>query len=143
MIVPAAPLAGFNYECGPKRRMCTISYTTSRESVSIVLTPDGYVHIYADGVHVNKRATGLPLNLPLYGAVDICDNYNIQVKSEILSKCYILKYLLRILHGKISYMYYTVQSQSNGHSGDRPPVHCRELSLSWRLCRNIIFKNAT
>ena len=84
MVLPDEPAAPFSYELGYRPRASTTSYIPSRESVSILLTPDGSFHIYADGVHVKKIATGLPAGTPLWGAVDICDNY-VKLKSEILS----------------------------------------------------------
>ena len=80
----ASTFTPFSYEHGFVVRMSK-HHISSRKSISILPTPDGSFHIYADGVHFEKIATGLPAGTPLWGAVDVHD-CNIKARSEILSK---------------------------------------------------------
>ena len=57
---------------------------STNQSVGLLVTANGQLHLYLDGRHVQEVATGLPVCTPLWGAVDVGDNY-IKIKSEILS----------------------------------------------------------
>ena len=60
-------------------------YDLSRgQSVGLLVTPNGQLHLYLDGQHRKMIATGLPVNVPLWGAADI-HGPCIKIKSEILS----------------------------------------------------------
>ena len=53
------------------------------ESVGLLLTATGSLHIYFNGKLVERIATGLPVNQPLWGVVDVYGTC-IKVKSEVL-----------------------------------------------------------
>ena len=57
---------------------------TTNQSVGLLVTTNGQLHLYLDGRHVQKVATGLPVNIPLWGAVDVFGICT-KIKSEILS----------------------------------------------------------
>ena len=57
---------------------------TTNQSVGLLVTTNGQLHLYLDGRHVQEVATGLPVTTPLWGAVDVCYNCA-KIKSEILS----------------------------------------------------------
>ena len=54
------------------------------QTVGLLLTSDGQLHVYHDGRHTKKVATNLPVNHHLWGAVDVCYNCT-KIKSELLS----------------------------------------------------------
>ena len=57
---------------------------TTNQSVGLLVTTNGQLHLYLDGRHVQEVATGLPVTTPLWGAVDM--RYKCaKIKSEILS----------------------------------------------------------
>ena len=55
-----------------------------RQTVGLLLTSDGQLHIYHDGQHTKKVATDLSVNHHLWGAVDVWGNCT-KIKSELLS----------------------------------------------------------
>ena len=57
---------------------------TTNQSVGLLVTTNGQLHLYLDGRHVQEVATGLPVTTPLWGAVDVYGDYT-KIKSEILS----------------------------------------------------------
>ena len=57
---------------------------TTNQSVGLLVTTNGQLHLYLDGRHVQEVATGLPVTTPLWGAVDVFGNCT-KIKSEILS----------------------------------------------------------
>ena len=57
---------------------------TTNQSVGLLVTTNGQLHLYLDGRHVQEVATGLPVTTPLWGAVDVYGGC-IKIKSEILS----------------------------------------------------------
>ena len=65
----------------------TMRETTISEmsrSAALLLTENGNLHLYCDGVYVRRLQTGLPVDKPLYGGVDVLGDC-VQLKSEILS----------------------------------------------------------
>ena len=54
------------------------------QTVGLLLTSDGQLHIYHDGRHTKKVATNLPVNHHLWGAVDVYGHCT-KIKSELLS----------------------------------------------------------
>ena len=62
----------------------SLHYLTANQSVGLLVTTNGQLHLYLDGRHVQEVATGLPVNIPLWGAVDVYGRYT-KIKSEILS----------------------------------------------------------
>ena len=54
------------------------------QTVGLLLTSDGQLHVYHDGRHTKKVATNLPVNHHLWGAVDVYGNCT-KIKSELLS----------------------------------------------------------
>ena len=61
-----------------------LSYLGTNKQIGILLSPDGYLHIYLDGRHSKAIAANLPVHKRLWGAVDVCGNCT-KIKSEILS----------------------------------------------------------
>ena len=57
---------------------------TTNQSVGLLVTTNGQLHLYLDGRHVQEVATGLPVMTPLWGAVDVFGICT-KIKSEILS----------------------------------------------------------
>ena len=57
---------------------------TTNQSVGLLVTTGGHLHLYVDGRHVQEVATGLPVHKPLWGAIDVYSNCT-KIKSEILS----------------------------------------------------------
>ena len=47
---------------------------TTNQSVGLLVTTNGQLHLYLDGRHVQEVATGLPVNIPLWGAVNVYDD---------------------------------------------------------------------
>ena len=54
------------------------------QTVGLLLTSDGQLHVYHDGRHTKKLATNLPVNHHLWGGVDVYGNCT-KIKSELLS----------------------------------------------------------
>ena len=54
------------------------------QTVGLLITIHGDLHLYIDRNHAKKIATGLPVNKPLWGAVDALGSCT-KVKSDILS----------------------------------------------------------
>ena len=57
---------------------------TTNQSVGLLVTTNGQLHLYLDGRHAQEVATGLPVTTPLWGAVDVRYKCT-KIKSEILS----------------------------------------------------------
>ena len=57
---------------------------TTNQSVGLLVTTNGQLHLYLDGRHVQDVATGLPVTTPLWGGVDVHGTCT-KIKSEILS----------------------------------------------------------
>ena len=53
------------------------------QTVGLLITIYGDLHLYLNGRHAEKIATGLPVNKPLWGAVDALSNCT-KVQSDIL-----------------------------------------------------------
>ena len=71
------------------------------QTVGLLLTSDGQLHVYHNGRHTKKVATNLPVNHHLWGAVDVCYNCT-KIKSELLSG---------ELDGVCMYLYFIVCTQ--------------------------------
>ena len=54
------------------------------QSVGLLITIHGDLHLYIDGCHSKQIASGLPVNKPLWGAVDALSTC-VKVESVILS----------------------------------------------------------
>ena len=54
------------------------------QTVGLLITTHGDLHLYIDGCDVKKIASGLPVDKPLWGAVDALGKCT-KVKSDILS----------------------------------------------------------
>ena len=55
------------------------------KSVCLLLTAKGDLHIYFDERHITKLESGLPVDKPLWGAVDVSGKCA-RIKSEQLRK---------------------------------------------------------
>jgi hypothetical protein len=53
------------------------------KSLCLYLTPNGELHIYFDGKHIKKMESGLPVDVPLWGAVDVSGRC-VKIKSQLL-----------------------------------------------------------
>ena len=76
-----------------------LKHLQPHQTVGLLLTAEGHLHIYHDGRHTKNVATGLPVNHHLWGAVDVYGNC-IKIKSELLSGeldgvCMCLYYIVR------------------------------------------------
>ena len=71
------------------------------QTVGLLLTSDGQLHVYHDGRHTKKVATNLPVNHHLWGAVDVGGDCT-KIKSELLSG---------ELDGVYMYLYFIVCTQ--------------------------------
>ena len=78
-----------------------LDHLKRHQSVGLLLTGDGQLHVYHDGRHTKKVATNLPVNHHLWGAVDVFANCT-KIKSELLS-CE--------LDGVCMYLYFIVCTQ--------------------------------
>ena len=76
-------------------------YLEHHQTVGLLLTSDGQLHVYYDGRHTKKVPTNLPANHHLWGAVDV---YGVctKIKSELLSG---------ELDGVCMYLYFIVCTQ--------------------------------
>ena len=54
------------------------------QTVGLLISTKGQLHVYIDGRHSECIASGLPVNKPLFGVVDVYDNCT-KIKSEFLS----------------------------------------------------------
>ena len=54
------------------------------QKIGLLLTVDGDLHVYLDGQHIKRVASGLPVSGKLWGAVDVSGSCS-KVKSELLS----------------------------------------------------------
>ena len=57
---------------------------STHQTVGLLISTNGQLHVYIDGRHSECIASGLPVNKPLFGAVDVCGKC-IKIKSEFLS----------------------------------------------------------
>ena len=55
-----------------------------RQSVGLQISTNGKFHLFINGKHMDCVATGLPVNKPLWGAVDVRGRCT-KIKSEMLS----------------------------------------------------------
>ena len=78
-----------------------LEHLKRHQTVGLLLTSDGQLHVYHDGRHTKKVATNLPVNHHLWGAVDVCLNCT-KIKSELLSG---------ELDGVCMYLYFIVCTQ--------------------------------
>ena len=61
-----------------------IGNLTPGQSVGLLVTPNGQLHLVLDGIHCREIATGLPVDTPLWGAADVHSRCS-KIKSEIMS----------------------------------------------------------
>ena len=54
------------------------------QTVGLLVTTNGQLHVFLDGQHRKEIATGLPVDTPLWGAASVCGKCT-KIKSEILS----------------------------------------------------------
>ena len=66
------------------RHLPPLDAFTRDDAVGLLITATGDLHIYFNGKSVQKVATGLPMNKPLWGVADVRGNCS-KIKSEILS----------------------------------------------------------
>ena len=78
-----------------------LNHLKCHQTVGLLLTSDGQLHVYHDGRHTKKVATNLPVNHHLWGAVDVRGNCT-KIKSELLSG---------ELDGVCMYLYFIVCTQ--------------------------------
>ena len=78
-----------------------LDHLKRHQSVGLLLTSDGQLHVYNDGRHTKKVATNLPVNHHLWGAVDVFGDCT-KIKSELLSG---------ELDGVCMYLYFIVCTQ--------------------------------
>ena len=78
-----------------------VNHLKRHQTVGLLLTSDGQLHVYNDGRHTKKVATNLPVNHHLWGAVDVYCNCT-KIKSELLSG---------ELDGVCMYLYFIVCTQ--------------------------------
>jgi len=53
------------------------------QSVGLLVTRDGDLHLFVDGKHKEIVWSGLPTDQPLWGAADLCGNC-VKIKADIL-----------------------------------------------------------
>ena len=78
-----------------------LAHLKRHQSVGLLLTSDGQIHVYNDGRHTKKVAANLPVNHHLWGAVDVYGDCT-KIKSELLSG---------ELDGVCMYLYFIVCTQ--------------------------------
>ena len=78
-----------------------LNHLVPHQTVGLLLTSDGQLHVYHDGRHTKKVATNLPVNHHLWGVVDVFYNCT-KIKSELLSG---------ELDGVCMYLYFIVCTQ--------------------------------
>ena len=57
---------------------------STHQTVGLLISTNGQLHVYIDGRHSECIASGLPVNKPLFGAVDVYGDCT-KIKSEFLS----------------------------------------------------------
>ena len=62
----------------------SLNALTSGQTVGLLVTTNGQLHLFLDGRHRKEITTGLPVDTPLWGAADVYGRC-IEIKSEILS----------------------------------------------------------
>ena len=65
------------------RNLPLLWHTGMSKSLCLLITSHGDLHIYFDGRYIKKLESGLPVDKPLWGAVDVSGRC-IRVKSELL-----------------------------------------------------------
>lgn len=66
-----------------ERNLPLLWHTGINKSLCLLTTSHGDLHIYLDGRYIKKLESGLPVDKPLWGAVDVSSRC-IRVKSELL-----------------------------------------------------------
>ena len=70
------------------RMVCTglpnISDLKAQQTVGLLLSEEGNLHVYLNGRYVQSAASGLPVDQPLWGAVDLFDRCT-KIRSELLT----------------------------------------------------------
>ena len=61
-----------------------LDFLKFHQTVGLLLTADGQLHVYHDGQHTKKVTTDLPANHHLWGTVDVYGDCT-KIKSELLS----------------------------------------------------------
>ena len=62
----------------------SLLHLTPGQTVGLLVTSNGQLHLFLDGQHHKKIATGLPVDTPLWGAADVYGNCT-EIESELLS----------------------------------------------------------
>ena len=62
----------------------SLSDLTRGQTVGLLVTTNGQLHLFLDGRHRKEIATGLPVDTPLWGAASVFGRCT-KIKSEILS----------------------------------------------------------
>ena len=57
---------------------------TPNDKIGLIITSSGNLHIYFNGKYMKKVATELPIDVSLWGAVDVYGKCS-RIKSEILN----------------------------------------------------------
>ena len=57
---------------------------STHQTVGLLISTSSHLHVYIDGCHSECIASGLSVNKPLFGAVDVCGKCT-KIKSEFLS----------------------------------------------------------
>ena len=55
-----------------------------QQNIGVQISSNGQLHLFIDGKHMDCVATGLPVNKPLWGVVNVGDSCT-KIKSEMLS----------------------------------------------------------
>ena len=61
-----------------------LNYLTPGQTVGLLVTSNGQLHLFLDGQHRKEIATELPVDTPLWGVADVYGRCT-KIKSEILS----------------------------------------------------------
>ena len=64
--------------------MPSLNDLSIHQSVGLQISTDGQLNLFFNGKHMDCVATGLPVNKPLWGAVDVYASCT-KIKSEMLS----------------------------------------------------------
>ena len=62
----------------------SLHHLTHGQTVGLLVTTNGQLHLFLDGLHRGEIATGLPVDTPLWGAASV-EGTCTKIKSEILS----------------------------------------------------------
>ena len=74
----------YNHSFTKFPNMPALNDLSIRQSVGLQISTNGQLHLFIDGKHMDCVATDLPVNKPLWGAVDVCGRCT-KIKSEMLS----------------------------------------------------------